>query len=45
MDAVTSLFAGGNTGPVSQYSFGNVVVKKAKTKSVLLTQCVAQAVP
>lgn len=46
MDAGTSLFAGGNTVvQCLSIALGSVVVKKAKPKSVLLVQCVAQAVP
>lgn len=46
MDAVTSLFAGGNSVvQCLSMALGNVVVKKAKTKSVLLMQRVAKAVP
>lgn len=46
MDAVTSLIAGGNTMvQCLKIALGNVAVKKARSRSGLLMQHVAQAVP
>lgn len=46
MDAVTSLIAGGNTMvQCLKIALGNVTFKKARSRSELLMQHVAQAVP
>ena len=46
MDAITSLIAGGNTVvQCLKIALGNVVVKKARSRSGLLMQHGAQAVP
>lgn len=46
MDAITSLIAGRSTVvQCLKIALGNIVVKKTRSRSGLLMQCVAQAVP